>query len=120
MTGRFQFPRSARLLTSRDYMRVYQQGLRFSAPPLRFRAVRNGRDLSRLGLSVGRKVGGAVVRNRWKRAIREAFRLERHRLNTGWDIVASVDWSANRSDAAGVADAFGSLIEFLNRRDAGS
>jgi len=35
---------------------------------------------ARLGLTVSRRVGNAVVRNRWKRAIREAFRLVRHRL----------------------------------------
>ena len=47
----------------------------------------NGLAHARLGLSVSRKVGGAVVRNRWKRLIREAFRLSRRELPRGIDLV---------------------------------
>lgn len=49
--------------------------------------VANGLTVSRLGLSVSSKVGGAVVRNRWKRLIREVFRLSRDELPVGLDLV---------------------------------
>jgi ribonuclease P protein component len=42
---------------------------------------------ARLGLSIGRKVGNAVQRNRWKRRIREAFRQLQYELPDGLDLV---------------------------------
>jgi ribonuclease P protein component len=47
----------------------------------------NGTDGSRFGLTVSRKVGGAVVRNRVKRWLREAIRHERVSVAGGWDVV---------------------------------
>ena len=50
-------------------------------------ACENELDRPRLGLSVSRKVGGAVVRNRWKRMLREAFRLSKADLPRAADLV---------------------------------
>ncbi len=70
------FPRTARLLRHADFERVYQQGRRhFAAHLTVFYLPRaEGGDL-RVGFTVGRALGGAVVRNRMKRRLREAVRL---------------------------------------------
>ena len=69
--------RRRRLARSGDFDRVYREGSsrgnRFLVLHSFARSEEDGRDGSRLGLSVGRKIGKAVTRNRVKRAIREAF-----------------------------------------------
>ncbi|MBO5868748.1 MAG: ribonuclease P protein component [Oscillospiraceae bacterium] len=50
-------------------------------------ARRNRTDTNRVGLTVGKKLGGAVVRNRVRRRLREAYRLNEQKFAPGWDIV---------------------------------
>jgi ribonuclease P protein component len=110
----FSFPRPARIVYGRDFRRIYRNGRRFIVFPLRFCVLPRQEEGSRLGLAVSRKVGGAVVRNRWKRAIRETFRLERARISVPHDIVVSVSWEAETWQVACVAEAFEALIARLN------
>jgi ribonuclease P protein component len=83
----FGFPKSHRLLSRGDFDSVYNSDHFAADDVLVIRAARNDLGRTRLGLSVSRKVGNAVARNRWKRLIREAFRLQQHDLPTGMDIV---------------------------------
>jgi ribonuclease P protein component len=68
------FPRAARIVAQLDFDRVYQHGRKFVAPGVVAWALPSPAGRSRIGLSVSRKVGGALVRNRVKRVLREAFR----------------------------------------------
>ena len=111
---RFAFPRQARILQEQEFRLIYRDGKRMLAFPLRFCVLRRGEGQSRLGLAIGRKVGNAVARNRWKRAVREAFRLNRHQFAAPHDVVVSVAWEAARADVARVAEAFEALIAWLN------
>jgi ribonuclease P protein component len=82
-----RFPPERRVRRQADFDRVYGGKVYAADDVLVMNACANGLAHSRLGLSVSRKVGNAVMRNRWKRRIREAFRLERAALPQGIDFV---------------------------------
>ncbi len=85
--GDHRFLRSYRITRGAEFQRAYQCRITAGDDRLLVFVHPNGLPHPRLGLSVSRKVGGAVVRNRWKRCIREAFRLSREQLPVGVDLI---------------------------------
>jgi ribonuclease P protein component len=90
-------------------------GLRIADGLLTIWGIHNGLSETRLGLTVGRRYGGAVQRNRAKRVLREAFRLSRHDLPPGLDLVVSPGFG-QRVTLSGTIESLRRLSARLARR----
>ncbi len=78
-----------RVVRQRDFARAYKSGSRARGKLLTLVAAHNGTDTTRLGLSIGKRFHKhAVVRNRLRRLVREAFRLSYGDLPRGYDLIA--------------------------------
>jgi ribonuclease P protein component len=82
----YSFTKADRILKRREFHALANSGRRIQNEYFIavFSPGRHGR--SRLGVTVTKKVGGAVKRNRIKRLVREFFRLNRHFISGVWDI----------------------------------
>ena len=81
------FGRDERIRKRQDYLRIYEQGVRSYSPHFTIITCRNPAGIRRLGMTVSKKAGNAVQRNRIKRLLREFFRLNKSRLPASQDIV---------------------------------
>ena len=88
--AKLKFPKCRRLGGRTEFSAIRAAGPSRWRGPLGFRILPNSLAYTRIGISIGRHVGSAVRRNRIKRLIREAFRLEQHRLPAGLDVLISV------------------------------
>ncbi len=82
------FNETERLRKDSDFRRVYKHGKSFANRYLVMYIMRNNLEYNRVGISVSKKVGKAIVRNKVKRRIRESFRLDvDQKIKSGYDIV---------------------------------
>jgi ribonuclease P protein component len=110
-------PRSARLLKSRDFKRVYGRGRRLTGQQVVVVAVPRRDPGVRLGVSVSKDHGSAVRRNKVKRILREAFRLERARMQGDLDVVLIPKTPGVKLHLASLQREVRELIDRLARGD---
>ena len=84
---RFFLKKHERLRRRKDFELAFRYGSRRHTKNFTIILKPNGLKFSRLGVTVGKKVGNAVKRNRVKRYLREFFRLHKHKLPPSHDVV---------------------------------
>ena len=101
-----------RIKENYEFRRLYRRGTSAASPFLVVYAMKNRRQFNRIGLTVSPKLGGAVVRNRIKRLLREAYRLHENEIITGYDFVLV---ARSRMAAATCAQAEKQLLRVLKQ-----
>jgi ribonuclease P protein component len=117
----FRFPRARRLRKRREFLRVQGAGRRVPGKLFQFFVLRRddfrGPGLAtgaRFGITVTRKVGNAVIRNRIKRIVREGCRHLGHEFAAGTDVVILARAGAERAPAAAFRAELSDLARRLN------
>jgi ribonuclease P protein component len=105
-----------RLKTNREFERVLSGGMTAADRNILVFVLPNNLAFSRIGCAVSRKWGGAVQRNRLKRIFREGFRLAKHEIQAGLDIVVvpRKDW--REMNLAGVIESLKRLAPKAAKR----
>jgi ribonuclease P protein component len=97
-----------------DFERVYEQGQRHFARHMTVFFLPRGAGGARVGFTVSRVLGGAVDRNRIKRRLREAVRLQFPRLAGAADVVVNPKKSVLQAEFADINQEVGRAFEVIN------
>lgn len=87
MMQMFTLSKRGLLKKNKSFQAVYRVGKSYANRQLVLYILPNKSDQRRVGFAAGKRLGNAVKRNRVKRLLREAYRLNQHRLATGFDII---------------------------------
>ena len=109
------FPKTTRIARKAEIDLVYREGRRASDQLMRVHVRPNDLGFARLAISVPRRLCNAVKRNRWKRMIRESFRLNREKLSA-IDLLAIPNRKPDGLKRPEVEKALMGLIRRANRK----
>jgi ribonuclease P protein component len=105
------YRREKRIEGNADFWKDRRRRKRFDTEHFVLILRKNDKDVKRLGLVVGRKVGGAVSRNRIKRLIREFFRLNKEKMPESSDLIVL---AKENIEIKGYREVFDELEVILN------
>ncbi len=108
--GSFPFPKTNRLLNRKDFVNLNKSGKRYHTAHFTLIFKPNGLGNTRLGITVSKKIGNAVKRNRVKRLIREFFRLHKNLFPQRYDIVIMAKIGAGGLDFWKIKEELGEII----------
>jgi len=104
------FGRNQRIIKSREFTKLLRKGSCAADGVLVLFAMPSAESgATRLGVTIPRRAGNAVMRNRWKRLIRESFRTQQDRIPRGYDYLvrpkkgAEPTWQAVHRSVPGLA-----------------
>ena len=122
MRAKLSFAAADRLHRSAEFLRLQRSGARFQSPHFVLYAgsLDHEPERSRLGVTVSRRIGNAVVRNRVKRQVRECFRKAlRAHLPDGTSIVVIARSGAGALESAAIGDELAMAARNLSGRIVG-
>ncbi len=94
-----------------EFQKIYSQGTSYANRLLVMYVLKDQTEGRRIGISVSKRVGNSVVRHHIVRIVREVFRLNEDKLETGLDIVIVARVAAKESDFKHLESAFMHLCE---------
>ncbi|RBP36693.1 ribonuclease P protein component [Garciella nitratireducens] len=100
------------LKKNQEFKKIYREGKSYVNGLLVIYYLPNQKNYNKLGLSVSKKVGNSVIRNRVKRRIRESYRLNEEKIKKGYDMVIISRVKANQADFQSIEKA---LIHLLKK-----
>jgi len=106
----FSFPKSERLLNRKDFVNLNRFGKKCHTRHFLVIFRQNLLGINRLGITASKKAGNAVKRNRIKRLIREYFRLNKHNIYQGCDIIIIAKKGADELALAEAAEELNEII----------
>ena len=106
----FSFPKKERILNRKDFVNLNQLGKKFHTINFAVIFKENGLGITRLGITVSKKIGNSVKRNKVKRLIREFYRLHKAFFPQGYDIVIAAKKGAYGLDFWKIKEELGEII----------
>ncbi len=115
--GRQRLPKPRRIRKRAEFLRAERVGKRRTGTRFVVLTAPRTDGVSRLGITASRRVGGAVVRNRVKRLVREFFRRHQHRLSPAQDVLVIARPSAAQATYLDVQRELAAVLGLLEERN---